>query len=324
MCLNPRIIENKRYKPSAANGGQAPVPTDYRLRGVEIPCGTCAECCRDLREEWKKRLNEEALGNEVGYGYFVTLSINEEAMDELIEAAGSEDAEAVARVAVRRFNERWRRMYKKSVKHWMVAELGQKSTERLHLHGILWVTRDQSKEIGERWGYGNVWVEKARGEMTVAYVVKYLTKPDRKHEGFRSRIYCSPGLGKNYLRSSRARRITYKGAETDLRYRDVKGRKSKMPRYYKRKMFTVEELEVVRLARMDDDEFYVCGRKLRGGRESRENMRLVKEIRAQARAQSWRDGYRGGRKQRYKCRGGEKMVRSDLLKSGWEDVGRWL
>ena len=41
--------------------------------------------------------------------------------------------DGIATLAVRRFLERWRKKYKKSVKHWFVTELGGKFTERIHL-----------------------------------------------------------------------------------------------------------------------------------------------------------------------------------------------
>ena len=55
----------------------------------------------------------------------------------------------IATLAVRRFLERWRKKYKKSVRHWLVTELGQKNTEHLHLHGIIWT--DKGEEINKIW-----------------------------------------------------------------------------------------------------------------------------------------------------------------------------
>ena len=44
--------------------------------------------------------------------------------------------------------------YKKSVKHWLVTELGGKFTERIHLHGIIF-TNEDDKTIQNLWKYGN-------------------------------------------------------------------------------------------------------------------------------------------------------------------------
>lgn len=314
MCLNPRIIQNRKYQPSKKNNGVVPVASDYRLKGVSIPCGECAECCREKRNEWKQRLNEEAYTNEAGYGYFVTLSISEESMDALIADKQIDDAEVIAGLAIRRFNERWRQKFKKSIKHWMVPELGSKNTERLHLHGIVWVNKEQAMEVKKMWGYGNIWIEKARGEVTAGYVVKYLTKPDRKHPGFRSRIYCSPGIGAGYLTSKRAEQGAFKGRETDTRYRGRDGKMKKACRYYRRRLYTEEQLEEIRLATMEREVWYVAGKKMRGQKTSEENMRLTLAILQEARRMSIRDGYIRGRKMRYTTRGGKILRPKDSLK----------
>ena len=75
-------------------------------------------------------------------GKFITLTFTEGNLIKLENETGNNPNNyirynAVATLAVRRFLERWRKKYKKSVKHWLITELGQNETERIHLHGII-------------------------------------------------------------------------------------------------------------------------------------------------------------------------------------------
>ena len=97
-------------------------------------------------------------------------------------------------MAVRRFLERWRKKYKKSVKHWLVTELGHQGTERIHLHGIIF-TKETSETIQNIWKYGNIWVGTFVNTKTINYIIKYITKIDEDHKGFKSIILSSAGIG---------------------------------------------------------------------------------------------------------------------------------
>ena len=94
-------------------------------------------------------------------GKFVTLTFSEESLVELGEDKnintlnGYNLDNGIATLAVKRFLGRWRKKYKKSVKHWLVTELGGKYTERIHLHGIIF-TDENEETIGKIWKYGNI------------------------------------------------------------------------------------------------------------------------------------------------------------------------
>ena len=97
----------------------------------------------------------------------------------------------IATHAVRRWLERWRKKTKKSVRHWLVTELGHARTEHLHLHGIVWT--DQHELIANTWQYGHVWDgDEENGkrinyvnERTVNYIVKYVSKIDLIHPNYK-------------------------------------------------------------------------------------------------------------------------------------------
>ena len=139
MCLYPRIINNKKYTKTKKNGGNIPPVFDERVKKVAIGCGRCMECKKQQARKWQVRLLEEV--RERNNGKFVTLTLNNESVTKLAEEnkelEGYELDNAIATLAVRRFLENWRKKYKKSVRHWLITELGHNGTENIHLHGIL-------------------------------------------------------------------------------------------------------------------------------------------------------------------------------------------
>ena len=118
-------------------------------------------------------------------------------LDKLIQETGIQESNAVATIAVRRFLERWRKKYKKSVKHFLITELGHNGTERIHLHGILF-TKEKKETIQEIWKYGIIWIGQYTNEKTINYIMKYITKVDEDHKGFKAVILTSAGIGKQY------------------------------------------------------------------------------------------------------------------------------
>lgn len=63
MCLYPRLIENKKYRANAKNGGKIPPITDQRTRYVPVGCGYCVECRKQNARQWQARLLEDIKEN---------------------------------------------------------------------------------------------------------------------------------------------------------------------------------------------------------------------------------------------------------------------
>ena len=181
-------------------------------------------------------------------GIFVTLTFSPEELTKLIKECNDIEGNAVATLAVRRFLERWRKEFKKSVKHWLITELGHNNTERIHIHGIIFT--NNVKEIVKHWKYGNVTIGKSMfknedwqkankltsyaSARTVNYIVKYVTKIDSVNKGFEGKIVCSAGLGKNYLSKFDAKQNKFKGKETNENYKLPNGANINLPIYYRR------------------------------------------------------------------------------------------
>lgn len=270
MCLYPTFRKNPKYKINKKNGGNVPVMHDDRVKYVPTGCGNCIECRKQKARNWQLRMLEE-VKTETN-GKFVTLTFSEESIHEIAtkygyyELKGYTFDNAVATKAVRLFLERWRKEFKKSVKHWLITELGHEGTERIHLHGMIWTDEPISK-IREKWNYGYIYPRKDDdknwvNEQTVNYVMKYVTKIDPKHKEYKPKILCSQGIGKNYVNTQNFKRHKYDGEETVTTYKTKTGHDIALPIYWRNKAFTEEEREKLWLYQLDKGKRYVMGEEI--------------------------------------------------------------
>ena len=249
MCLYPRLIKNKKYTSNKKNGGNIPVITDERVKMVPIGCQKCIECRKQKAREWQVRLLEDIKENK--NGKFVILTFSNESICKLSEEKniknleGYEKDNQIATLGVRRFLERWRKNYKKSLRHWIVTELGHNGTENIHLHGIIWLPSGVDfTTLGQIWQYGYIWPTKSEehrnyvNAQTVNYIVKYINKADEKHPNYKSKILTSAGIGGEYTKSYNARNNRFQEQKTNETYKTSTGHKISMPIYWRNKIYT--------------------------------------------------------------------------------------
>jgi len=303
MCLYPRLIANPKYKETKKNKGIIPPINDKRAMLVPIGCGKCMECRKKKTNEWKIRLIEEAKENVNGKFVTLTFSnesyndlrgqliletskyceritnktkIKYEKAGEKYKLEGYDLDNAIATLAVRQFLNRWKKLEKKIPKYWLVTELGHEGCECLHMHGIIWEGNEANvKETGEKiekiWKYGWVWKYKIYNgkyinyvnERTINYMSKYMLKLDEKHKEYQQIILCSNGIGSNYTKSNYKRNNKFRGKETMDSYIKDDGRKSGLPIYYKNKIYSEEEREKLWMYKLDKEERWVNGQKLK-------------------------------------------------------------
>ena len=245
--------------PTKKNGYKPPKLEDERLKYVSIGCGNCEECLKQKSREWQIRLLEEIKNDNTGK--FVTLTFEDKHLIEISEKIGFSESNAVAGYAVRHFLENWRKTEKKSVKHWLITELGQNNTERIHLHGILFT--DKNKEfIEKKWKYGSIWIGEYVNERTINYIIKYLTKTDEKHKGYKPQIYTSSGIGKDYINSYNAKKNKYIENNTREYYTTPSGLKLNLPIYYRNKIYSEKEREKLWIEKITKGEIYIKGTKI--------------------------------------------------------------
>lgn len=271
MCLYPKIIKNRKYTANKKNGGLIPPVTDERTKYVPVGCGKCMECRKQYGRSWQIRLLEEIKHNK--NGKFITLTFSNESIYELCQRKETKNLEGydldnqIATTAIRLFLERWRKKYKKSLRHWFVTELGHEGTQNIHLHGLVWTDTDLNV-LKAIWQYGYVWTGKGEkqqnyvNEQTVNYIIKYVTKTDEHHKYYKSIILTSPGIGKQYLQTLNATLAKYKGSETKEEYTSPTGHKIAMPTYYRNHIYTDQQKEKLWLQKLDKEERWICGEKL--------------------------------------------------------------
>lgn len=271
MCLYPKLILNPKYKSNKKNGGNIPAVNDIRVKYVPIGCQRCIECKKKKAREWQIRLSEEIKTNK--NGKFITLTFSNESIKKIIceqkleHLEGYELDNEIATKAVRLFLERWRKKYKKSLRHWLITELGHNGTENVHLHGIIF-TNESYDTVRKLWTYGYIWprgnsIKTYVNNKTINYIIKYVNKADEKHKYYNSKILTSPGIGSEYTKKYNSTLNKYNGKETNETYRTESGHKIGIPIYYRNKLYTEEEREKLWLDKLDKNERYVCGQKIK-------------------------------------------------------------
>ena len=228
MCLYSKLILNRKYTSNKKNGGVIPPIFDDRIKYVPIKCGKCIECKKQEGREWQIRTLEEIRNNNTK-GYFVTLTFSNESILKLSNThnkkwvkldtiEGYKFDNEIATRGVRLFLERWRKEFNKSVRHWLVTELGHEGTENIHLHGIIWTEHDFEK-IRQHWQYGYVYPRPHElhknyvTKRTVNYIIKYINKIDKDHPNYDSIILCShkPAIGHGYINRPDSKRNKFNG-----------------------------------------------------------------------------------------------------------------
>lgn len=275
MCLYERNSINRRYTVTKKNGGNVPPLIDKRQKYILIPCGECAECRKKISSGWRVRLIEELTTEKM---YFVTLTFSEESLHLLSEKLETfRNENDIAKIAVKLFRERCRKHTKKSPKHWFITELGHQGTERIHLHGFLF--GNWTKEmLAERWKYGKVDLDERISVRTINYVVKYVTKVDKQNPGFKARVLCSPGIGKQYIISEQVKRHAWHGKDTITTYLLKNGREVGLPTYYRNKIWSDEQKSLLFGYKLDKGEKWVLGNEISKLSED-EKYQIIKDAR---------------------------------------------
>lgn len=262
MCYYPQMVLNPRYRANKKNDGNIPQMIDEREKYVPVGCGWCRQCRHQRASSWNIRLREEI--KDCQDVLFITLTFSPDSLKQLIKESEETECNEIARYAVRKWLERVRKRTKKSVRHWIVTELGQNNTERIHMHGLL-MLNDAEKAVFTKefieytWKYGNVDVERVGKIFDIKYLTKYLFKFDKKHPYYRPKIMCSSGIGKAFLGRNTAQSATYRGADTHDYYLLDNGVKVGMPSYYRSKIYTDEQRIRLWMYRLDKNERWIDG-----------------------------------------------------------------
>lgn len=288
MCLYPKLIKNPKYTKTKKNGGVIPPLIHHQTAYVPVGCGKCIECLKQKANEWRIRLHEELKVNK--YAYFITLSFSSESLQKLCKNYNLQNVNDVATKAVRLFLERYRKEYKKSLKHWIITELGQDNTERIHLHGIIFTMFPINNEwLEKRWQYGIADTGKYCNSKTINYIIKYVYKIDPKHKEYIPKILCSKGIGSNYITPNNINKHKYNDKETIEYYTLPNGQRVNLPIYYRNKLWDDGDRERLWINRVNEDTRYVNGIKITNS--SKENYNTLLATLRQAQMENEQLGY---------------------------------
>lgn len=300
MCLYPKLIPNKKYTATKKNGGNIPSVLDKRVLYIPVACTKCMECKKAKAREWQVRLGEEIRAD--NKCEFVTLTFSNEEYKKLNnrindEIKGYDRDNEIATLATRLFLERWRAKHKKSVKHWLVTELGHNGTENIHIHGLIW--SQDKKEIEKTWGYGYVFTGEWVNEQTVNYIIKYIMKTDKDHENFKSKILTSKGIGSSYFKRLDSKINKYNKEETKEYYTTKKGLKLALPIYYRNKIYSEKEREKLWLKKLDENIRYVDKTKINIEKNPEEYYNALKEARLKNKRLGYGDDSKNWEREKY-------------------------
>lgn len=289
MCLHTTQRPNKKFTSNKKNGGVVPpIPLIYNkeqdriikdLRVLQVPtkCGKCIECMKQKAREWSVRMQEDI--KDYKHAVMVTLTFSTPTIIELAKEInpklkGYDRDNAIAKLAIKRWLERWRKETGKSVRHFLVTELGHEGTENIHLHGFIY-TKDRTL-IKKTWNYkkngyeyGGFTYPKEEdknyvGAKAINYTVKYIHKQDADHKYYKPIILCTtkPAIGAGYLKRHNAQINKYNGKNTKEEYITETGKKISMPTYYRNKLYSEEERQELWQDKLDDPIKYIMGEKV--------------------------------------------------------------
>lgn len=276
MCIYPTKVKNPKYLPNKKNGGVIPPFWDERVLYVPVGCGKCTECRKQRTNQWRYRLEYEIKNKKNENVEFVTMTFSEESIKKIKNICKTNEENEIAKIAIRKYLERWRKKNKKSQKHWLITELGHEGTERIHIHGLIWCDKNKKKEIEKTWGYGWIGWGKYVNSRTINYILKYVTKIDTDHPNFNGKIFCSPGLGKGWVKENKEK-IKYKKDESQEFVKLANGKKINMPMYYKQKIYTEDEREHIWIEKLNKNITYINGREINSNETA-----LIAELRNEA------------------------------------------
>lgn len=240
-------------------------------------------------------------------GHMVTLTFSDEELKKLEDDVQSQSVEklegyeldnAAAVKGIRRFLELWRYYEGKSMRHWLITELGETSTERIHIHGIMYT--NEPDKIRERWKYGFVHIGKYVNDDTIKYVVKYLTKVDFKHKEYIPKVCVSPGIGSGYVERVGKKKNRFNEEKTIETYKSRKGHEYAMPIYWRNKIWNEDEREKLWGYTLDKEERWIDGTRIDLKWKNADI--LEEKVRKEAQQKNVRLGYGDGTKDWNKIR----------------------
>lgn len=203
-----------------------------------VPCGKCNYCLQSKRADWSFRLYQEHKA--CNTSYFLTLTYE----DEKIPTCNG--VPTLQKEDLQKFTKRLRKENALAVdwplRYYSVGEYGTR-TLRPHYHSIMFnVAPIVARNLQDIWGNGNVHVGDV-SPASIHYVTKYVINRHNDYTGLDppfALMSRRPGIGAGYVDTHT------KWHKIDLKnYTQNHGIKTKIPRYYKEKIFSPLECKIL-------------------------------------------------------------------------------
>lgn len=217
-----------------------PGQDNVKIRTV-VPCGKCSACLMNRRDEWIFRIKEEAKA--YIENIFVTLTYDDEHLPY------GQRAPTLVKRDLQNFIKRIRH-HTDTFRYYALGEYGG-NTLRPHYHLIIFNHGvDFYQQIFDDWKNGFVYVSPLTPRR-IGYICKYhLNVGDRPKGSAPSftQMSTKPAIGSTYVK----RMWNFHRQSVDRAYYSDEGVKRCLPRYYRNKLYSKEEREVLS-ERMKDD-----------------------------------------------------------------------
>lgn len=217
------------------------MPYLLKDKQIYVPCGKCPTCLRRRMDGWAFRLYQQS--KIATSAMFLTLTYDNSTVPI------SDSGYLTLRPSdLQLYMKRLRKVCGEKLKYYSCGEYGAR-TFRPHYHQILF-NADITK-IQNAWQNGHVHYGDFTGA-SVAYTLKYMCKKSSvKYSGDDRQIefsHMSKGLGVNYLSPAI---VNYHRADLRRLYLNNNDKKVAMPRYYRNRIYTDEELEKLQVINAD-------------------------------------------------------------------------
>ena len=237
-CIIPRRIINPHYKKIAKENDEDVFNYEGREDFfIDVNCGRCINCIKSYMTMWRTRLMHEfeyMTKEDRQNSWFITLTFKDDVLH-------NKDFDLYK--CKYRFIDRIRKKYGSTPRYWLVTEYGER-TQRLHLHGLIFNCNFDIWKLSELWTYGFVQYRHL-DDIAIKYVTSYITKGNEDvivKPAFRQRVFCSPGIGLNYCKDVVNINFHRKDGLFPILF-NSSNMPIAMPRYYRQKLFTPDELE---------------------------------------------------------------------------------
>lgn len=238
-CIIPQRIVNPHYKKLSEESGVRLYTFENRDDFyIDVPCGKCFHCLKSYKHQWNFRLQEHyrhLSPQEKNRSYFITLTYDEKNIP-------PSNRSSIAKT-IRLFLERVRKVYKRSITHWLVSEFGD-NTHRLHLHGLLFDVPFPIHLLQKYWKYGFV-SYRILTPQRITYITTYINKQSKdiilKPED-KQFVFSSPGIGKKFIEHPFNIYNSHLNGRPNP-FTHFNGRPFPLPRYLRQKLFSQEELD---------------------------------------------------------------------------------